>query len=127
MPIDDEQHLSFNVNLVHVSGEAADRLRERARRPEAPSPANEVAAAILRGEMHIDDIGQPPYIVNTQDVVAQVGQGAVADRGNEHLGRSDAMIILLRNIWRRELRALAEGRPLKQWRRPERLAATVGV
>ena len=58
---------------------------------------------------------------------SQAGQGAIADRRNEHLGRSDAMIILLRNIWQRELRALAEGQPRKQWRRPERLEASVGV
>jgi hypothetical protein len=36
-------------------------------------------------------------------------------------------LILLRQIWRRELRALAEGRPLKPWTRTERIAATSGV
>src|SRR5438309_727138 len=33
----------------------------------------------------------------------------------EHLGRSDAYVVLLESIWQRELRELAEGRPLKQW------------
>ena len=33
----------------------------------------------------------------------------------------------LRKVWERELRALAEGRPLKQWTRPETLTATSGV
>ena len=37
------------------------------------------------------------------------------------------MIILLRKIWSRELEALAEGRPLTQWRRPEHVEATAGV
>jgi hypothetical protein len=36
-------------------------------------------------------------------------------------------VILLRKIYERELRALAEGRPLKQWSVPRGLAATTGV
>jgi hypothetical protein len=55
-----------------------------------------------------------------QDVVSQVGQGRIADRTAEHLGHSDSTVILLRRIWERELRNLAEGRPLKQWDRPVR-------
>ncbi|MGZ9125893.1 MAG: hypothetical protein ACXW48_22910, partial [Candidatus Binatia bacterium] len=58
-------------------------------------------------------------LVHTQDYVAQVGQGPVADRAQEHLGRSDTGIILFRKIWERELRALAEGRPLKKWYLPQ--------
>ncbi|MGZ8498989.1 MAG: hypothetical protein ACXW5W_11190 [Candidatus Binatia bacterium] len=34
-------------------------------------------------------------------------------------GRSDSGIILFRKIWERELRALAEGRPLKKWYLPQ--------
>ena len=88
---------------------------------------NDLAARILAGEMHVDDLGQPPYIVGVQDTVAQVGQGALADRVHEHVGRSDAMVMLVRRIWERELHALDEGRPLKQWTRPERVEATAGV
>jgi phenylpropionate dioxygenase-like ring-hydroxylating dioxygenase large terminal subunit len=129
VPIDDESHVSFNVNLTHLTGEAARRYEERLRTREAagPSPVNDLAARILAGEMHVDDLGQPPYIVGVQDTVAQVGQGALADRVHERLGRSDAVIVLLRRIWARELQALAEGRPLTQWRRPERVEATAGV
>jgi 5,5'-dehydrodivanillate O-demethylase len=55
-----------------------------------------------------------------EDEIAQRGQGVIADRNREHLGRSDSGVILLRRIWQRELRALAEGKPLKQWKyRPE--------
>lgn len=50
--------------------------------------------------------------------MTQVGQGVIADRQHERLGRSDAALILMRTIWQRELRALAEGRPLKQWTHP---------
>ena len=128
VPIDDEQHVSFNVNLAHVTGEPARLYEERLRsRPNAPSPVNDLAGQILAGELHIDDLGQPPYIVGVQDTVAQVGQGAIADRQHEKLGRSDGVVILVRKLWARELQAFAEGRPLKQWTRPERVEATTGV
>jgi hypothetical protein len=42
----------------------------------------------------------------------------MADRASEHLGRSDAGIILWRKILERELRAIAEGRAGKKWRTP---------
>src|SRR5262249_1055590 len=53
-----------------------------------------------------------------QDTVICVGQGAIADRSAERLGRSDAAVILLRKIWKRELRLLAEGKPLTQFTLP---------
>ncbi|HZR98892.1 MAG TPA: Rieske 2Fe-2S domain-containing protein [Chloroflexota bacterium] len=129
VPVDDTQHLSFNVNLVHVTGEAAARYRETAggRGGMAPAEVNELSAAILRGERRIQDLRDHPNLVNIQDTVAQVGQGVIADRTAERLGRSDVLVILLRKIWARELRALAEGRPLKEWRRTERLLTTAGV
>jgi hypothetical protein len=54
-----------------------------------------------------------------QDSVAQVGQGAIWTRQNEHLGSSDQGLILRRKLWTQELQALAEGRPLTQWKRAE--------
>jgi 5,5'-dehydrodivanillate O-demethylase len=131
VPVDDGQHRSFMANLVHVSGEAAKRFHERQRQRRAqlaglPS-ANEVAAAVLRGELHTDDLRDRPDAVGIQDNVAQCGQGVVADREHERLGRSDVLLIMFRKIWERELQALADGRPLKEWRRTERLAVTSGV
>ena len=40
----------------------------------------------------------------------------MADHSNFHLGRNDAVVILFRKIWERELRALSESRPIKQWK-----------
>jgi len=62
--------------------------------------------------------------VRLQDDVAQVGQGWIAERSRERLGRSDMGVLFLRRIWLRELRALAEGWPLKRWSRPPGLAPT---
>jgi len=57
-----------------------------------------------------------------EDYVAQVGQGSIADHADYHLGRNDVVVILLRKLWERELRALAEGKPLKQWKPPASLS-----
>jgi len=63
-----------------------------------------------------------------QDIAVQAGQGRVADRANEHLGRSDAAIIVWRKILARELAAIADGRPTKPWRlAPPEAIPTLGV
>ena len=77
--------------------------------------------------MTIEDVKDHPDIVGIQDDIAQLGQGVIADRENEYLGRSDAGIILLRKLWLRELDALDAGRPTKAWQWNRDLAATVGV
>ena len=41
----------------------------------------------------------------------------IADRSDERLGRSDSLVLLFRNLWARDLRALAEGTPLTNWHR----------
>jgi 5,5'-dehydrodivanillate O-demethylase len=128
VPVDDESCMSFNANYVPVTGEAADEYRaRRAQRRPNVTPAPVIAEAILRGELRVEDTTDVANVVNVQDYVAQIGQGAIAPRAQDHLGRSDVLVILLRRIWERELRNLAEGRPLKVWHRPERLAMTYGV
>lgn len=131
VPVDDFSHRSFNIALIHVSGDAAERFRARQRRQQEIvanlTPANEMAARVLAGHISVHEIDERPDIVNIQDHVAQEGQGAIPDRDAERLGRSDVAIILLRQIWQRELAALAAGQELKQWRRPEKLVATSGV
>src|SRR5205807_4442095 len=121
-------------DLVHVKGEAGERLRQQLaekKRRKAPNPemrtASEVAEAILRGELHTDDVAHRPDVVNIQDYVAQAGQGRVINRDIEHLGRSDVLVIMFRKIWERELRALSRGEHTKDWNVPERLSATSGV
>lgn len=131
VPIDDVSHKSFNAALVHVKAEAAERYHEQREKRMARlailSSAHELAAAVLAGKIRIQDIEDRPDIVNIQDHVAQEGQGAIADRQHERLGRSDVAVILLRKIWQRELTAMAAGRPVKEWTRVNRLTATTGV
>jgi len=70
---------------------------------------------VLSGKSTFERITNP----RLQDTVICVGQGAIADRSLDRLGTSDAAVILLRKIWRRELRLLAEGRPLTQFTFPQ--------
>lgn len=131
VPIDDFSHASFNISRVHITGEAAEHYREQRRQQRAavaelPS-AREMADAVLAGKLSIHEIADRPDIVNIQDHVAQEGQGALPDRNAERLGRSDAAVILMRQIWVRELRTLAAGRPLKTWSLPDTVVASSGV
>jgi 5,5'-dehydrodivanillate O-demethylase oxygenase subunit len=83
----------------------------------------QMGEAVLSGKINFQDLDSfftdKISLVHAQDYVAQVGQGSRADRAQEHLGRSDIGVILFRKIWERELRALAEGRPLKKWVLPQ--------
>jgi 5,5'-dehydrodivanillate O-demethylase len=46
-----------------------------------------------------------------------MGQGSIVERPSERLGQSDAGIMLLRKIFWREMEAIRNGAPIKQWRR----------
>ena len=128
VPVDDEHYLTFNINLVHVTGTAADEFRQyRASQPVIESTMN-MTSEILAGRARVDDFrSQVPDIVRLQDDVALGAQGAIPDRENECLGRSDIGVVILRRIWQRELRALANGQGLTHWSRPPTLAATNGL
>ncbi len=54
-----------------------------------------------------------------QDYVAMMGQGAIADRAHERLGKSDAGIVLLRRLFWREIERLKANEATKGWRRLE--------
>ena len=62
-------------------------------------------------------------LISAQDYIAQRGQGVIADREHEMLGRSDLGIVTLRRIFWRELQALREGRPTKAWRKRPHVGA----
>lgn len=127
LPIDDESCISFVVDFLHLTGEAAAAYRERRRQAEAAGTdsLNDLAEAILAGKMRIEDLdpNMSTYkLFWIEDYVTQVSQGAVADRSHERLGRVDEAVILKRKVWQRELQALADGEPLKEWVTPAGLA-----
>ena len=126
VPIDDESHASFQLDIQHVKdgieGEAVKK-RHAARTGKLGRSPNELGAAVLRGEIRIQDLAgdDKANIVLVQDFAVQVGQGPIALRKKENLGRSDAPLILQRKIWIRELQALADNKPLTPWHRSKRL------
>jgi 5,5'-dehydrodivanillate O-demethylase len=120
VPIDDHAHWAYVTQLVPVTGaEAETYLRHYAQSLAAnaayPTPA-EAAGEILRhGIRTVRDVKDHPMLVEVEDQLAQGGQGVIANRHAEHLGRTDAGVVMLRRIFSRELHALAEGRPTKPW------------
>jgi 5,5'-dehydrodivanillate O-demethylase len=109
VPIDDESHLHVLIMVYHT---------KRRERPEA-TPVHEEIEAILSGRKSWEDVAKHPNIIRIQDGVSICGQGRIADRSRERLGTSDAAVILLRRLWRRELGLLAAGKPVTQFGTPE--------
>ena len=121
VPIDDENTLVVVLDrLKHKprQGQVLDVEREA-----GVQDPRSLAEDIMVRKLRIQDVDEDyPHLFYVQDNVVLMGQGMICDRMNERLGRSDGPIVLLRKIWQRELNALAEGRPLKDWRRsPEAL------
>jgi 5,5'-dehydrodivanillate O-demethylase oxygenase subunit len=85
----------------------------------------EPVEATLAGRMTIEELAECRVPGDKlQDALARLGQGAIPDRSIEHLGYTDRSALLYRSLWLREMRALAEGSPLKQWHCPEDLLAS---
>jgi 5,5'-dehydrodivanillate O-demethylase oxygenase subunit len=123
VPRDDENALTFSLRL-RPPEEGGKRLRASVE--PNPSPL-QLSEDILAGRMRIQDVDPNyPGLFVVEDNVALAAQGRITDRSQDWLGQSDKGVILLRRIWERELKALAEGGPLKDWRRPaERMGLAV--
>jgi 5,5'-dehydrodivanillate O-demethylase oxygenase subunit len=120
VPIENDRCLGLGVDIVHlVNEDAKKKFLEFSSEAEANGPSHiDLAESVLRGKAKIKNMtGADNYeLTRIEDYVAQVGQGAIADYNQFHLGRNDAVVILFRKIWERELRALAEGTPMKLWK-----------
>jgi 5,5'-dehydrodivanillate O-demethylase len=117
-PIDDETCQWFIIYHVRVTGEDAQiylaKREEYWQKLAAAGPAQDLAQEVMAGRLRFADIRHPD-LVRVQDVAVQAGQGRIADRDSEHLGRSDTAIILWRKLLARELQAIADGRAGKSW------------
>ncbi len=109
VPIDDESHLHFLIMVYHT------KRRER----PGGTPVHEEIEAILSGRKSWEDVANHPNIIRIQDGVSICGQGRIEDRSRERLGTSDAAVIMLRRLWKRELGLLAAGRPVTPFGTPE--------
>ena len=133
VPIDDESHFQVHAIMVSLKREADDeylKLWENRRNQDNHERARVVAEKVRIGQMPYNDIPslKGASVPFAQDDVTQVGQGVYANRtkGIEHLGVTDAGVLAIRRMYREELTALAEGRPLRDWVRPEGLLPRSG-
>lgn len=128
VPVDDEHSISYTVEHFALEGEDASAfLAQRAARQDQRVPELRAhGEAILRNETRVED-ADPSFSTQQmfwiEDYMVQVGQLPISDERVEHLGRNDVGVILIRKLWRRELQALADGRPLTDWVTPSGLNA----
>lgn len=131
VPITDDSHMNFLVIHARVTGEAAERLKAAiAQRYEVVSglpSVIEVANAVLAGHRRLSDFSDHPDLLFIQDHITQMAQGTITDRCTERLSQSDKLVVLLRRIWAREIRAMAQGQELTQWIRSSDIRPTTGI
>ena len=117
--------MQFSLHRVPITGAAAARVngRRQARRATIDIAHQALCERILDGELVMADVDRTRVdLVRLQDDIAQIGQGRLADRSAERLGRADVGVVLTRRLWRRELAALLNGEPLKHWTRDDSIA-----
>jgi 5,5'-dehydrodivanillate O-demethylase len=121
VPIDDTNHVQFSLHRVSAAGAAGISIRARreARRTAIDLAHQDLCDRILAGELKLRDVDATRVdLVRLQDDIAQVGQGRIADRDHERLGRGDVGVIAIRKLWHRELTALERDAPRTVWQRP---------
>ena len=124
VPLNDGAFASFDVThtpLEGAEGEAYAASRYEQQEAEAETRWD-LAEKILAGEMTLEDLPQEMSGYTSfaiEDYVTQVGMGPLSTRGPEMLARTDVKVALQRRLWLREVNALMEGRPLKDWRIPD--------
>jgi 5,5'-dehydrodivanillate O-demethylase oxygenase subunit len=117
VPIDDESMMTYAIRLKGGRQQGNGEKQHGGGAIE-PSPL-QVTEDVLAGKLRVQDLDPSyPGLFQVQDNVALAGQGRITDRSQDWLGQSDVGVILLRRIFERELGALADGKPLKDWRRP---------
>ena len=118
VPVDDVTTARMNVWSVRKTTPEADRRIRAYFEARSNYNAADHFDELFHQNRFPDDTVMS--LTSAQDYLAQRGQGVIADRENEVLGRSDAGIALLRRVFLRELEALEQGRPAKSWRKLER-------
>ena len=107
VPVDDENTLSVTWMFHRVPTEREPYVQQRIpwwKGPVKDAQGNWITSHVLN-----------------QDIVAWAGQGRIADRTQEHLGRSDAGIHMLRRCFEANMRLVEEGKePKGIIRDPER-------
>ena len=119
VPTDDENHRVFftmNAKIDAKDTEEYMKLQDRfASRVAAHPPIHKLAHEILAGNAQLLDHMDHPYLLLLEDSVTQAGQGQMVDRAEEMLGRTDVGVAAMRRVYEREMLAVANGEPGKDW------------
>jgi 5,5'-dehydrodivanillate O-demethylase len=119
VPTDDANHRVYFTQNLHVDdadlGAYHDMHARFAEKIAAAPSITQLTHEILAGKGHINDYLDHPYLLLLEDAITQGGQGQIVDRSLELLGRTDAGVAAMRRVWDREIRALADGKPTKDW------------
>lgn len=117
VPTNGETTTTFHVVHIPSAFESRSPSPPDPRIPTLPhrNDTLNIAEKILAGELRLEDVRRHPNLVDIEDYVAVVGQSRRALRPSYMLGRSDAALSAILRIWKRELRAMARGKLLKNW------------
>lgn len=115
VPVDDTHTMKIGVYAIASEGAERDlETIEHFHKYGDYNPADHHDALFHKGEWPEDPSLQ---LTPAQDYVAIMGQGEIAERDLERLGKSDAGIVLLRRLFWREMDLLRGGASIKDWRR----------
>lgn len=113
VPVDDEMTVRFQLySIPSVSPEEDDRMRAHFAKHDSYTPSDH-HDELLRDQIFPEEVFLE--LTNAQDYVAAVGQGAIVDRSQEKLVRSDLGVALVRRLFFREMDARRAGKPTKNW------------
>jgi len=96
VPVDDENTLSVTWAMVPT--------------PSNKHPFSQESIPCWKGPIKHPVTGRwiTSHVMN-QDIVAWAGQGVIADRTKEHLGRSDMGIVMMRRTFKENMERVAQG------------------
>jgi 5,5'-dehydrodivanillate O-demethylase len=127
VPRDDDSAIRFNLVAIPRIKEKVDAARATHTRSTKGGPtAVEVARGLIDGveDMRMlkerTDTVNNFLLTNIQDCSVLASLGPVEERDfPENRGTTDVSVVMIRRLFAREMAALAEGRPLTEWKRPE--------
>jgi len=130
VPVNDTSHATFDVTNTPLKGaEARAYAGARAEQEDEAETRWDLAEAVLAGDLSLEDLpedisGYTSFTI--EDYVTQVGQGTIAERGEECLAVSDEGPIFHRRLWLREVNAMIVGKPLTDWQMPAEPLSPIG-
>jgi hypothetical protein len=101
----------MNVHIDDQDRAAYNEMNKRFEaRVEATPTITQLTRKILAGEAHLND---HPHLLLLEDAITQAGQGQIVDRKNGMFWRTDVGVLEMRKVFEREMKAVAENKPVK--------------